>query len=161
MIMDEASQSEPAALAAAAPVLDEPMRVARYRALHERRRECGQRAWVSGLVLVPASFASLAGLTRITCPAAMDFVVLSGISTVLLSMWMLLSGRFREQEEEALHSIAAMEGVECVPGALGRARFARLMVAVALLGLFVTAWYIRPPCETDAPIEDPELTRRL
>lgn len=159
--MDGDLQPESAPLPAAPPKIDEPLRVARYRALHERRRECGQRGWVSGLVLVPASFASLAGLTRITCPAAMDFIILGGISTVLLSMWMLLADRFRQQEEQALHAIAEMEAVEPVPGALGRARFGRLLVACALLGLFLTAWFIRPPCETDTPIEDPELTRRL
>ncbi len=91
----------------------------------------------------------------------MDFIVLSGISTVLLTMWMMLADRFRQQEEEALNEIAAMEGVERAPGSLARARFARLAVACALLGLFVTAWYIRPPCETETPMEDPELTRRL
>ncbi|HZO51706.1 MAG TPA: hypothetical protein VFB63_03270 [Bryobacteraceae bacterium] len=159
--MDDASRPEPDSPTAAAPVLDEPLRVARYRALHERRRECGQRAWITGLVLVPSAFASLAGLTRITCPAAMDFIILSGISILLLTMWMLLADRFRQQEEEALHSIAEMEGADGAPGHLGRGRFGRLLVACALLGLFVTAWYIRPPCETDTPIEDPELTRRL
>lgn len=159
--MEEASLSEPIAPAPALPVPDESLRVARYRALHERRREYGQRGWVSGLVLVPASFASLAGLTRITCPAAMDFVILSGISTALLIMWMLLADRFRQQEEEALDEIARMEGVERTPAALGRARFGRLLVAAVLLGLFVTAWQIRPPCESEQPIEDPELTRRL
>jgi hypothetical protein len=159
--MDGDLQPESAPLPAALPILDESLRVARYRALHDRRRECGQRGWVSGLVLVPASFASLAGLTRITCPAAMDFIVLSGISTVLLSMWMLLADRFRQQEEQALQAIAHMEGVEPAPASPGRARFGRLLVACALLGLFLTAWFIRPPCESDTPIEDPELTRRL
>ncbi|MEP7367455.1 MAG: hypothetical protein ABI972_29700 [Acidobacteriota bacterium] len=159
--MDEVSQPEPAAAQTPAPVPDASLRVERYRALHERRRECGQRGWVSGLVLVPAAFASLAGLTRITCPAAMDFMILSGISTVLLTMWMTLADRFRQQEEQALDSIAEAEGVERMPGALGRARFGRLLVALTLLGLFVTAWYIRPPCESETPIEDPELTRRL
>jgi len=161
---EPAPADEPApaiAVAAAAPPLDEQLRLERYRALHERRRECGQRAWVSGLVLVPASFASLAGLTRITCPAAMDFVILSGASCVLLTMWMLLANRFRQQEEDALSAIAAMEGIEHTPGNLGLAHAARLLVAVALFALFATAWYIRPPCETEAPIEDPELTRRL
>ena len=159
--MEDASQPEPAGPPAAPPLLDESLRVSRYHALHERRRECGQRSWVSGLVLVPSSFASLAGLTRITCPAAMDFIVLSGISTVLLTMWMMLADRFGQQEEDALNEIAAMEGVERAPVSLARARFARLAVACALLGLFVTAWYIRPPCETETPMEDPELTRRL
>ena len=159
--MDDGLQSEPCAPPAAAPPLDEAFRVAKYRALHDRRRECGQRSWVSGLVLVPSSFASLAGLTRITCPAAMDFMILSGISAVLLTMWMLLADRFRHQEEMALEAIALMEGTEPVASTLGRARVGRLLVAIALLGLYFTAWQIRPPCETDAPIEDPELTRRL
>jgi hypothetical protein len=91
----------------------------------------------------------------------MDFMILAGISMVLLTMWMMLADRFRQQEERALDEIALVEGVERMPAALGAARFARLLVALTLFGLFVTAWYIRPPCESDAPIEDPELTRRL
>lgn len=158
--MDDPSPAEQtAAPAPAAP--DMELRVARYQSLHARRSECGQRAWVSGLVLVPAAFASLAGLTRITCPAAMDFIILSGISTVLLAMWMLLADRFRQQEEAALVEIAALDGVSHEAGGAGSARFARLLVALALLSLYVTAWNIRPPCETEAPVEDPELTRRL
>ena len=158
--MDDPSPAEQtAAPAPSAPDMD--LRVARYQALHARRRECGQRAWVSGLVLVPAAFAALAGLTRITCPAAMDFIILSGISTVLLAMWMLLADRFRQQEEAALAEIAALDGAAQESGGAGGARFARLLVALALLALYVTAWNIRPPCETEAPIEDPELTRRL
>jgi hypothetical protein len=156
--MDDPSPAEQAA-ATAAP--DVELRVARYQALHARRRECGQRAWVSGLVLVPAAFASLAGLTRITCPAAMDFIILSGISTVLLLMWMLVADRFRQQEEAALAEIAALDGATQPQGGAGGARLARLLVALALLALYVTAWNIRPPCESEAPIEDPELTRRL
>ena len=110
---------------------------------------------------MPAAFASLAGLTRITCPAAMDFMILGGISMVLLMMWMMLADRFRRHEEQALDEIALMEGAERAPAALGVSRFARLLVFLTLFGLFVTSWYIRPPCESDAPIEDPELTRRL
>lgn len=156
---DPSSAEQTAAPAPAAP--DMELRVARYQSLHARRSECGQRAWVSGLVLVPAAFASLAGLTRITCPAAMDFIILSGISTVLLAMWMLLADRFRQHEEAALAEIAALDGVSHEAGGAGSARFARLLVALALLSLYVTAWNIRPPCETEAPVEDPELTRRL
>jgi len=139
---------------------DPALALEKYRALEARRREYAQRSWISALVLIPAAFASLAGLTRISCPAPMDFVILGGTSGGLLAMLAALTEHFRTQQYEAAAQIAEIEGATTLPAPQARYRYGLAAAALALLLLYTAAWILRPPCEADHLMEDPELTRR-
>lgn len=139
---------------------DPALAVEKYRALEARRREYAQRSWISALVLIPAAFASLAGLTRISCPAPMDFVILGGTSAGMLSMLAALTAHFRREQNEAATQIAEQEGATPPPAPQARYSHGLTAAALALLLLYIAAWTLRPPCEADHLMEDPELTRR-
>jgi hypothetical protein len=133
----------------------------KYRIWEARRREYAQRTWISALVLVPAAFAALAGLTRISCPGPMDFAVLGGVSAALLAMLAALTERFRSRQMEAAAKLAEFEGAGAEPAAHRSGRLEIAAVAVALTALYAAAWSLRPDCESQLPPEDPELTTRL
>jgi hypothetical protein len=137
------------------------MDLERYRIWEARRREYAQRIWISSLVLVPAAFAALAGLTRISCPGPMDFVVLGGASASMLAALAALAGRFRARQLEAIAKLNELEGTAPGPEPPRSGRIEILAVAAALTALYAAAWSLRPDCESQLPPEDPELTRRL